>query len=41
MVVIDMADVDIGVVEAAERNYRVRMDLKKENWHYTYRHTGR
>jgi hypothetical protein len=36
-----VADLDMEVVEAAERNYKVRQDLKKEDWHYTYRHTGR
>ncbi|KAF4764505.1 hypothetical protein HAV15_000025 [Penicillium sp. str.  len=36
-----VADVDMGIVEAAERNYKVRQDLKKEDWHYVYRHTGR
>lgn len=36
-----VADLDMKVVEAAERNYKVRQDLKKEDWHYTYRHTGR
>ncbi|KAJ5517680.1 Polyketide synthase enoylreductase [Penicillium expansum] len=35
-----VADVDMGVIEAAERNYKVREDLKKEDWHYVYRHTG-
>jgi predicted amidohydrolase len=36
-----VADLDMGVIEAAERNYKVRQDLEKEDWHYTYRHTGR
>ena len=36
-----VADLDMGVIETAERNYKVRQDLKKENWHYIYRHTGR
>ncbi|KAJ5979424.1 hypothetical protein N7501_002766 [Penicillium viridicatum] len=36
-----VADVDMGIVEAAETNYKVRQDLKKEDWHYVYRHTGR
>ncbi|KAJ5575566.1 hypothetical protein N7535_002492 [Penicillium sp. DV-2018c] len=36
-----VADLDMAVVEAAERNYKVREDLKKEDWHYVYRHTGR
>ncbi|KAJ5803789.1 uncharacterized protein N7518_000092 [Penicillium psychrosexuale] len=36
-----VADLDMGPIEAAERNYKVRQDLKKEDWHYSYRHTGR
>ena len=36
-----VADVDMGIVETAERNYKVRQDLKKEDWHYVYRHTSR
>ncbi|KAJ5146507.1 uncharacterized protein N7515_001071 [Penicillium bovifimosum] len=36
-----VADLDMAVVEAAERNYKVREDLKKEDWHYVYRHTQR
>jgi predicted amidohydrolase len=36
-----VADLDMAVIEAAERNYRVRQDLKKEDWHYVYRHTQR
>ena len=29
---------DMGVVRIAEENYRVREDLAKEGWYYTYRH---
>lgn len=36
-----VADLDMGIIEAAEKNYKVRQDLKKADWHYTYRHTGR
>lgn len=36
-----IADVDMEVIAAAERNYKVRQDLKKEDWYYTYRHTAR
>ncbi|QQK43604.1 Nitrilase/cyanide hydratase and apolipoprotein N-acyltransferase [Penicillium digitatum] len=36
-----VADVDVGAIEAAERNYKVREDLKKVDWHYVYRHTRR
>ncbi|KAJ5795287.1 hypothetical protein N7457_001886 [Penicillium paradoxum] len=34
-----IADLDMAVIETAERNYKVRQDLKKEDWHYVYRHT--
>ncbi|KPM45636.1 hypothetical protein AK830_g913 [Neonectria ditissima] len=29
-------DVDMRTVEVAERNYKVREDLRKEDWHYGY-----
>lgn len=34
-----VVDMDMGLVQAAERNYKVRQDLQKEDWHYVYRHT--
>ncbi|XRM37447.1 hypothetical protein ABZX51_000921 [Aspergillus tubingensis] len=33
-----VVDMDMGVVRIAEENYRVREDLAKEGWYYTYRH---
>lgn len=35
-----VVDMDLGVLEAAEGNYKVRQDLRKEDWHYVYRHTA-
>jgi hypothetical protein len=32
-------ELDVGVVEAAEANYKVRQDLKRGDWYYTYRHS--
>ena len=34
-----VVDVDMGILEEAERNYRVREDLATEDWHYVYRHS--
>ncbi|KAL9100654.1 MAG: hypothetical protein Q9163_004002 [Psora crenata] len=33
-----IVDVDMEVVEEAEKNYGVREDLARDGWHYTYRH---
>jgi hypothetical protein len=33
-----IADLDLGVLKAAEENYQVRADLKSVGWHYEYRH---
>ena len=30
--------VDMAVLEEAERNYKVRADISREGWHYSYRH---
>ena len=38
---IRVADMDMKVVEVAEQNYKVRQDIKKEDWHYVYRHTSK
>jgi len=35
-----VAELDMGIVEAAEANYQVRADLAKGDWHYDYRHTN-
>ncbi|KAB8073775.1 hydrolase, carbon-nitrogen family [Aspergillus leporis] len=36
-----VVDVDMGLLAEAEENYRVREDLGREGWYYTYRHQGR
>lgn len=33
-----VVDVDMEMVEEAEKNYKVREDIAGEKWHYTYRH---
>jgi hypothetical protein len=33
-----VADMDFGLLSVAEENYKVRMDLAKEGWYYSYRH---
>ncbi|KAL2842424.1 carbon-nitrogen hydrolase [Aspergillus pseudoustus] len=33
-----VADMDLGLIKIAEDNYKVRMDLGREGWYYTYRH---
>ena len=35
-----VVDVDMELVEEAEKNYKVREDIEGEGWHYTYRHQG-
>ena len=35
-----VVDVDMELVEEAEKNYKVRGDIEGEGWHYTYRHQG-
>ena len=36
-----IVNVDMEIVEEAEKNYAVRKDLVKEEWHYTYRHQNK
>ena len=36
-----IVDVNMRHVDEAEANYRVREDIGKEDWYYTYRHQGR
>jgi len=35
-----LVDIDMELVEEAEKNYRVREDILGQDWHYTYRHQG-
>ena len=30
--------VDMAVLDEAEKNYKVRADISREGWHYSYRH---
>ncbi|KAF9697260.1 hypothetical protein EKO04_005007 [Ascochyta lentis] len=34
-----VVDVDMQVLEDAEANYQVRSDIRREDWHYEYRHS--
>lgn len=34
-----VVDLDLGVLEIAEENYKIRADLARDDWHYTYRHS--
>jgi hypothetical protein len=34
-----IVDLDLNVLEIAEQNYKVRFDMAREDWHYTYRHS--
>lgn len=33
-----MVDLDLGILDIAEDNYRIRADLARHDWHYDYRH---
>ena len=35
-----IVEVDMNILEIAEKNYKVREDLAREDWHYGYRHGG-
>lgn len=34
-----VVDLDLGILEDAEENYKVRADLARDDWHYDYRHS--
>ncbi|KAL4904420.1 hypothetical protein BDW74DRAFT_30637 [Aspergillus multicolor] len=34
-----VTDMNMDLVRIAEENYKVRMDIKKEGWYYSYRHS--
>ncbi|KAL4894815.1 carbon-nitrogen hydrolase, partial [Aspergillus ambiguus] len=36
-----VVDMDVGLLRIAEDNYRVRADIAREGWYYTYRHQSR
>lgn len=33
-----IVEIDMEILDEAEKNYKVREDLGREDWHYTYRH---
>ena len=33
-----VVDVDMEVIDEAEKNYKVREDMARDDWHYSYRH---
>ena len=33
-----IVEIDMNILEVAEQNYRVRQDLKRDDWHYGYSH---
>lgn len=33
-----IVDVDMNILEVAEANYKVRQDMKRDDWHYGYSH---
>ena len=33
-----IVDINMEVLEEAEKNYKVREDMARSDWHYTYRH---
>jgi hypothetical protein len=33
-----VVDLDLGVLDIAEDNYKVRADLARDDWHYGYSH---
>jgi hypothetical protein len=35
-----VVEVDMEILEVAERNYKAREDFAKENWHYGYSHVS-
>lgn len=37
---IRVVEVDMEILEVAERNYKIRDDLAKEDWHYGYSHAS-
>lgn len=33
-----LVDIDMTILDEAEKNYKVREDMSRSDWHYTYRH---
>ena len=36
-----VVDVDMDILDEAEKQYRVRQDISGSDWHYTYRHNSK
>ncbi|KAJ5385751.1 hypothetical protein N7509_008292 [Penicillium cosmopolitanum] len=36
-----VVDMDLELLDIAEKTYKVRQDIGKEDWHYVYRHSSR
>jgi hypothetical protein len=36
-----IVEVDMKILEVAEANYRVRQDMKRDDWHYGYSHEAK
>jgi len=35
-----ITDLDMQIVEDAEKDYQIRADMARADWHYDYRHTS-
>lgn len=35
-----VVDLDMQILDEAEKQYKVREDIARGDWHYTYRHTS-
>ena len=35
-----IVDIDMEILEEAEKQYKVRQDIARSDWHYDYRHTS-
>ena len=35
-----VVDVDMEILDEAEKQYKVREDISRSDWHYTYRHNS-
>ncbi|KAJ5669858.1 hypothetical protein N7462_010928 [Penicillium macrosclerotiorum] len=37
---VQVVDMNLSLLEVAEKNYKVRQDIGKQDWHYVYRHSS-
>ena len=35
-----IVDLDMEILEEAEKQYKIREDISRSDWHYDYRHTS-